>query len=121
MGFKFFSFGAGRERLEQFNSIPTPEQQKTAQEIKDLIFAEQTKMAETLNFSSQTKITEKSRELEKKYPNVQRVYMYHILATSSPKDGEVFDAFDFQGGDSIVSFVRKELSQPPGQSKTAHA
>ncbi|MFH0955660.1 MAG: hypothetical protein V1801_00365 [Candidatus Falkowbacteria bacterium] len=48
------------------------------------------------------KFAEISHELEKKYPDFRRTYLFHIMSYSSGINREECPRFDFPGEDSIV-------------------
>ena len=77
-------------------------------------------MAETLDFSSQERIVDRIKALREKYPNYEDVYMYHVAIGSTPLEGMRFEKFDFEGEDSLVDFLTRELT-PESLEKAAKA
>ena len=99
-------------------AIPTEAEREIAEEIRAKRNEIIDRMIEAGDFSDMIKFNEKALELKKRHPNFSHVFMYHVLGGSTPIEGETFEAFDFEGEDSIVTFIR-EFDQSAKKTATA--
>lgn len=63
----------------------------------------------------QNAIVEKAEELRSKYPDYEDYLFYHILAGSTPE--HKLDKMDFEGEDSIESFLKVQIQTLPPKNK----
>jgi len=106
------------EKAAEQPIIPTPEQAALVREMKQLLLRNVDHMLATGDFSPQEKLVDRAEYLVSHYPNYSKIYMYHVLGSSTPQEGQVFDAFDFPGEDSVVKFINEEIA-PLSEKKAA--
>lgn len=84
---------SGRQELKE-------EEVKTVEKVKDMVsylYNLKGKMMEV-----NERIGEIAEELEKKYPDLRRTYLFHVMLLSSDAEGMQYTSFDLPGEDSIV-------------------
>lgn len=96
-----FKINSGQELKE--------EEAKTAEQVKEMVNHLYGLKGKRLEVNE--RIGEIADELKKKYPDLRRTYLFHVMVGSGDVEGMQYTSFDLPGEDSIVKRLEELVKE----------
>ncbi len=93
-------------------NLSTPEPNKEQTEIVEKVYKVMSKILQIKRKDQGYKqvVYKIATDLEKKYPEPKKYYLFHMLIFSTPEAGEC-EHFDFPGEDSVLKTLERKLAE----------